>query len=492
MSALFSRLFCLLFAASIPLAASINTAAAANNLRLPELGRAGGEAISPSEEFEIGQDVARQLQRMGALIEDPLLDEYINSLGYRLVAASGETGQPFEFFIVKDRTLNAFALPGGFIGVNAGLILTTKTESELAGVMAHEVAHVTQEHIARRLAASDEMALKSIAALLGAILIGMKSNNPDATQAAILAASASSIQQQINFTRENEYEADRVGIGILANAGFDTLGMVNFFVTLHDRYGSSLQFMPEYLSTHPLTMARITEARQRARDYANAPVHETRLYALMRARLRVLTADSIPKALDYLQRTPTQSADEQLAARYGQAVALQRLGNYAQALALYEQLNDDHESIIAFHIGLAETQAGLGNSQQARETYQQAMALFPTSMPLQRSYVEFLLANGEAGTASRLVAQMLMQHPQQPALHHLLANALQMQGRNADSHYQMAEYYELRGNLEEAVMQIRIASNLTKDDSLQAARIEARLKVLDEKLEQQKRKRNRR
>lgn len=460
-------------------------ARAADDIRLPQLGYAGGGAITPQQEYAIGSDITRQLQRAGMLVEDPLLDEYIDGLGYRLVPASGKTGQPFEFFIVRDDSINAFALPGGFIGINAGLILTTDTESELAGVMAHEVAHVTQKHIARRFEAADEMGLTSAAAILGAILVGMSGAGDDATQAAMAGAMAMSQQQQINFTRANEYEADRVGIGILANAGFDPRGMVSFFEELQRRYGLAMQNVPEYLSTHPLSLSRITEARQRLAEYSGMPVHETRLYGLMRARLRVFAADNPQNALQYFGDTdsPDQPALEQL---YGRAVALQRLNRPAEAESLFRSLLKRDESLIPFHLGLAESLAAQDKLDAASRQYRLSLDLFPGNRPLELAYARMLLDHEKYSEASRFLQGLTDRYSRLDALpvYRMLAEAELRLDRPADSHYYMAEYYRLNGNLKESVAQLQLASGQLEPGSLRHARIEARLEEARKRLEE--------
>src|SRR5690606_6183983 len=183
---------------------------------------------------------------------DPEVTEYIRALGLRLSSQAHDGSQRFNFFMVRDTSINAFALPGGFIGVNAGLMLETQQESELAGVLAHEVAHVTQRHIARSLAAQSRNSLVSTAAMLAAILLGAAAGGGDAAMAGVAAAQSLAIQQQISFTRSNESEADRVGLGILARAGFDPNGMPAFFETMARRAGTSEMNIPEMLRTHPV------------------------------------------------------------------------------------------------------------------------------------------------------------------------------------------------------------------------------------------------
>jgi predicted Zn-dependent protease len=207
--------------------------------------------------------IVRGLRDQDQILEDPEVSEYIRSVGGKLSSQANEGQQRFNFFVVKDNSINAFALPGGFIGVNSGLVLDTKNESELAGVIAHEVAHVTQRHIARSLAAQSRSSLVSTAAMLAAILVGAAAGGGgDAAMAGVAAAQSLAIQQKISFTRANETEADRVGLGILARSGFDPKGMPDFFETMSRLAGGSEVNIPEMLRTHPVTSTRIAETKE--------------------------------------------------------------------------------------------------------------------------------------------------------------------------------------------------------------------------------------
>ena len=196
---------------------------------LPDMGSPSDAVLSKGRATQIGRSVLMQLRAADMILEDPELDEYVESLGHRLSAHAQEGNQDFEFFIVNDGGINAFALPGGYIGVNSGLILATQRESELAGVLAHEIAHVTQKHIARRAAAQGKSSMLAGAAVLAAILMGVAGGaNTDVVQATAMSAQALAVQQSINYTRINEYEADRVGLIILNDSGFDPNGMPEF------------------------------------------------------------------------------------------------------------------------------------------------------------------------------------------------------------------------------------------------------------------------
>src|SRR6185503_11711710 len=243
----------LLLTAALTLGAASRSLADPDPEDLPDIGSPAQAMLSTEEEYQIGRMIVRGLRDQDQILEDPEVSEYIRSLGTRLSSQANDGSQRFNFFVVKDNTINAFALPGGFIGVNSGLLLDTKNESELAGVIAHEVAHVTQRHIARSLAAQSKSSLVSTAAMLAAILVGAAAGGGgDAAMAGVAAAQSLAIQQRISFTRANETEADRVGLGILARSGFDPQGMPTFFETMSRYAGGSEINIPEMLRTHPV------------------------------------------------------------------------------------------------------------------------------------------------------------------------------------------------------------------------------------------------
>src|SRR6188768_254416 len=264
---------------------------------LPDIGSPASSALSLDDEYRIGLQVMRQLRDEGQVIEDPEATEYLQALGSRIVAqATGDSAQRFQFFFVRDDTINAFALPGGFIGVNYGLVLATRNESQLAGVLAHEIAHVTQRHIARRIHSQGRQSIATMAAILAAILIGAATGSSDAAMGGVTMAQGAAMQQQINFTRANENEADRVGMSFLAAAGFDPYGMPDFFETMGRRNplaNTNRNAIPEILQSHPITTNRIAESRARAAQFKDVhPSAETVSYALTRERLRVLATPS--------------------------------------------------------------------------------------------------------------------------------------------------------------------------------------------------------
>ena len=447
---------------------------------LPEL---GASSLSPQQELQLGRDVMRQIRSQGGVVDDPLLTEYLNAIGDRLVAASGDQGQHFDFFLVKDDSINAFALPGGYIGVNYGLWLQTSNESELAGVMAHEVAHVTQHHIARQYQASKGMGLKTLAAILGAVLIGASGKGgPDAAQAAVAAATAGSIQQQIDYTRANEYEADRVGIGILAAAGYDPQGMVDFFKLMEQRFHFETANLPEFMSNHPLSTHRITEAAERARRLSQGPYRESRQYGIMCARLRVLASNNLQDV--YAHFAAGARDDASLSERYGRALAAIRLDRHQEATRLMQALVKEAPDTIAFHIGLAEAQFGADEPGAAMQTAEKARELFPDNIPLLLESADLALKTDHAEHARQLLSSHLERADTHPDIYRHLARAESQLGNQGSSHYRMDQYYEALDEIHEAAAQIRLALRQNDLDPVQQARYKATLDRLAKRVKE--------
>jgi len=455
--------------------------AAAQEVSLPDIGDSGASTSTPEHEHRIGQAALNSLRRQHAVLSDPVVENYIQDLGYTLVSASDTQERQFHFFVVDDSGINAFAMPGGYIGVNYGLILDTQSESELAAVMAHEIAHVTQRHYARSFEAYKGAGLATAAALIAAIILGGKSDQAgQAGQAAAASIAAGSAQSQLNFTRANEKEADRIGIKLLDKAGFNPGAMAGFFERMQQStrlYGAEL---PEFLRTHPVTTARIADARNRAAQMPHHRVHEHKAYFLVRARLRVLTASDTQSLVEgFKQDLAKGSYLDEDAERYGYALALTKAGNYRQALAQIHRLLTKDPQRIAYRVAAAQAEAGAGHSDKALATYRQALQLNPYNPVLSHYYATELLQAGQARQASEFLHDYLQNATPTADIYHLLARAEGQAGNSIDSQMALAEYYHARGELHEAIRQLHSARRGNDLTFYQSSRIDARLKEFE-------------
>ncbi len=449
---------------------------------LPDIGSPANAMLPKSEEARIGRAIMRELRRRGTVVDDPQITEYIEAIGHRLVAHANDGEQDFKFFVVDDSSINAFALPGGFIGVHTGLIEATEDESELAGVLAHEIAHVTQRHIARSIYNNSRANIITLATMLGAILVGMAADGGgDATQGAIMGAQGMMAQNRIDFTRRNEYEADRVGVATMAAAGFDPQGMPDFFATIGRRAGPFASSVPEFLRTHPVSSARIAETRARAAALSVVDVEETMGYGLSKARIIAKGRTSPDDALTYFR----ESAPPGDAALYGEALVLLRMDRPAEAQRIFEQLIDRNEDVIAYHIGLAEAQMANDNEMASLSTYANARELFPRNVPLVISYAETLLQLGRGGMAHDMLLDLLNNTPPTPEQVRLIARAAIAAGETAEAHYYLSEYNIMIGDLVRAVSFLSRALELPETEPIQRARFEARIDFIKEYLSEE-------
>jgi predicted Zn-dependent protease len=448
---------------------------------LPDMGSPADSVLSKNEEQRIGRAIFRSLRDTGRVMDDPEIQEYIQNVGQKLSATAQEGDLKFQFFVVNDPAINAFALPGGYIGVHSGLILDTANESELAGVLAHEIAHVTQRHISRAIFANQRASILTMAAMLGAILVGALTGGGALVQGAMATAQGVTAQNQINFTRINEYEADRVGVGILADSGFDPMAMPAFFETMARRTGPLASQIPEFLRSHPVEVSRIAETRSRASEYPAADVTDSVGYALTRARLRVLTASTPEDALEIFdgQRiNPETVADPGL--EYGTALAMLGLGKYDEAADRFSQLLETNEGIIHYHTGLAIAQVSAGDVDAAFATLAEGLELFPRNVPLTLRYAEIEMRYGDPAVAHEVLLDLLNQVPPTPEQIRLIALAANAAGDVADAHYYMAEYHISTGSLQMAIDQLRLALGIPALDDVQRARFRARLEEMQE------------
>jgi beta-barrel assembly-enhancing protease len=445
---------------------------------LPELGNSATRILSPEQESGIGRQVIRQLRTEGWISSDAQVNEYLQSLGQRLASHGGSSGQVFNFYLVESADVNAFAVPGGYIGLNAGLFMNTRNESELAGVIAHEIAHVTQRHIARAFEQANRTGVATTLGMLAAVLIGASTGQSAVAQAGIAAGMSLQIQDQINHTRTHEYEADRIGIGTLAAAGFDPEGMVTMFEQMDRRARLSGTRVPPFLSTHPVSGARISEARARSLEHGPVVAQNSRAYGLMRARARALVSQPTT-ALEYFTETMRGAAEsDQNALRYGRALALTRLGRHDEARPILQTLLDAQDDVLYFHLALADLEYAAGNLDAALQRYQRAMRMFPGNTAVTIAYAEAMLHADRPEDAIPALVSLLPQREPDPQIFRLLAVASGAAGKLADAHYFMSETHVLNGQVRPAVDQLQLALAIPGINSLQRSRAEARLEQL--------------
>lgn len=452
-------------------------------VRLPDMGGSAHQVFTDREEQDYARGLEQYLRNQGLLIEDPQIAEFFTDMGYRLASRSDEPQRNYRFVILRDRSVNAFAAPGGFIATHAGLVLAADRESEVAGVLAHEIAHVTQNHLARRVEDSQETSLPIMLASMGlALAAGMAGADAEVGQGLIMSGTALAQQMQINYTRQNEYEADRIGIGMLNRAGYDPRGVADMFAkmnVLNRAYGEG---PPEYLRTHPLSTTRIAEAKDRARDMPRPADADSLQFRLMQARLRVMVEPYPKDALQYFEARLDKSDDPHPEAnQYGMAMAHIRDGAHDKAASLVESLLDKRPDSRIYKLLHSELLLAQNRVDQAINLLGDLHARFTGNHIIALHYAKALLHENDsdrAQQAAEVLRSQLREHARDAQLHALYAKAADRAGQPIRAAEAVAEAYYLRGSLNEAIVQLERLSRRDDLDYYQRSRISARLSEL--------------
>jgi predicted Zn-dependent protease len=428
---------------------------------LPDLGDVSQAALTPLQERQIGQQSMLQIRASKQYLDDAEINDYLNQLGGKLVENSPEPSLDFEFFAVNDYSVNAFALPGGFIGVNAGLLLITQSESELASVLSHEISHITQHHLARMIEAQRGSGLISMAAIAVAILAAR--TNPQASEAAIASVQAGNIQQQLNFTRAYEEEADRIGLQLLQKSGFNTHAMPEFLERLQKASRLLDGNAPNYMRTHPITSDRIAEIENRIHDQPYRLIPDSLDFQLVRTKL-IAAQKTAPDAIAYFSDAlGAQNFGNPIAQRYGLVSALLRNNEIERASGQFSLLRKQAEANpVSRNNPMIATLEGqvlraTKNYSGALAFYRTAVQNFPQHRALIYDYTDLLLQNNQAETAVKLLAEQITRHPRDTTLYDLQARAYAMQGKSLEQHQAQAYSYAWQGNLYAAIEQLELA-----------------------------------
>ncbi|WMJ68022.1 M48 family metalloprotease [Stenotrophomonas sp. 24(2023)] len=505
--------------------------------KLPDIGSSAGELLTPARQAEYGAMMLRELRNYGYLLDDPLVNEWLQTMGTRLGANSAQPRQPYTFFMMRDRQINAFATLGGYIGVNAGLVLTAEREDEVAAVLSHEIAHVTQQHVLRGVERAQRDQIPILLGMLAAVVAAQQSggnSSGNATMAAITSGMGLMQQRQINYTRSNESEADRLGIRTLARSGYDVDAMAGFF----ERMSSAMRgneggySVPEFLRTHPVNTTRISEAKARADQMKKdtvllttevpGGVRQERVnpsdpslaepllrggnpllpstvlslplgqlsrgssgqFEWARERLRVLSAGT-PAELDreYADLGRRQKAGLTAPQRYGQALAKMTTGTAGanEALRTLATLNDADPDNLWVALALGEAESRAGHPAQANARFERLLREHPGSRPVALTYAEMLNEQGgrDAGQrAQAMLRPLLSQSSNDPVFQQRYARASELAGDSVRASEAYAEAAFLTGRPEQALLQLQALKNNPGLDYVGRARVDARIEAI--------------
>ena len=443
-------------------------------LKLPNLGESSTSLFSAEFEHQLGQTWLRIFRSQAPTVNDPLLFEYLENLIYQLVTHSQLADRRVDLVVVDNPTINAFAVPGGVIGVHNGLLLYAQTEDELATVLAHEIAHLSQRHFSRGVEFQKNQAPINLAAMLAGLVI-MATAGGDAGMAALGASQALAQDSALRYSRSNEQEADRVGMQTLVDAGMDPHAAPAMFERMlqASRYSGGNR-IPEFLRTHPLSENRIADTRNRARQYPKTVQPVSLDYQLMRARVLNQLANTPEEAVQRFRGELDGTARSREAARYG-LVALTNAGRADEAALELDSIWSGDPDRLEYVIADAEIDMLRGNADKAVTKLEKQLVLSPGNHPLTMTYANALMKNQQAHIAEEVLSTQSKRKPKDPGLWYLLAEVQGLSGNIIGLHQSRAEYFILNGYLDQAEKQLRYALKLVKNDYLTSARINQRL-----------------
>lgn len=458
----------------------------AQNIELPDIGSTADTVFSPEEERRLGKAFMQNVRQYLQVSNDPTINSYIQALGSRLVSHIDNYPLDFTFFVIQDHSINAFAGPGGYIGIHTGLILATESESELASVVAHEVAHITQRHLQRSFETARKLNLTTAAAFIAAIIIG--SQNPQIGEAILASTLAGNVQTQINFTRTHEREADRIGIELLSNAGFNPRAMPAFFERLQQKNRLFANEVPEFLRTHPVTLSRISDSRNRAEQVPQQSMSNSIGYFLTRVKIKVTTADRPEELIKQFATSLKQKEyRNEYATRYGYALALLANNNYREARRTIQQLIEKDRERVDYLITQAQIDMQDRQLQRASRSLAHALELYPNNTPITIQYAQVLLETGHNTKARNILRKYILTQQSEPSVHQMLAKAEKKAGYHVAAHRSLAEFHFLEGRLHQAIDHLQMAMSQKGSNQYINAQLEARLKQFEQEiiLEQQ-------
>lgn len=464
-----------IFSVATSIVTAMGQAQAADN-DLPTFGDSTSGIISLEQERALGQQFLRSIRAQAPTLDDPILQDYLEHLIYKLASNSQLKDRRIDLILIENPTLNAFAAPGGIIGVHHGLFYYGQTEHEMSAILAHEIAHLSQRHFARKLAEGKKNSAINIAGFIGAIILAATAGG-DAALAAFTGAQGYSQNEFLKYSREREAEADRVGIDTLAQSGMDPRAMAYMFERLQraSRYSDGDR-IPEFLRTHPVTKNRVADSYNQAGNYPKEIYGASLDYQIMRARARALTSNNVPDDITRFRAQLTQGSNEQrIANMYGLSLLLTRELKFDEARVYINRLREQYPLNIAFRIAEAETYEEAQQPDIALELLEEALALSPGNYPLSVNYAEAFLAARKPHAALDVLVPFSVDRPNDEYIWYLLAEAYGLANNIPGVHEARAEYFVLNGAFDLAIKQLGYALPLVRHNFQKSARIQQRL-----------------
>lgn len=462
--------FCVMTTMAVPLSVQ------ADEFNLPSLGDTSSSIMSREQEYQLGRAWVSMLRGSVATMDDPLLKDFVERHVFKLAETSQLMDRRLTFVLIDSPQLNAFAAPGGVVGVNGGLFLNAHTEAEFASVMAHELAHLSQRHFSRGMEQQQRMRIPVMTAMLASVILAAAGGG-DVGIAALASTQAAAIQEQRRFSRQNEQEADRIGLLNLNQAGYDPTAMPDMFERLA-RLSRFSRTPPEFLLTHPVNQSRIADSRNRAEQLPGDGRRDSVEYQMMRARVQLHHERNPGLAVQRFRVLLDEHEGHHAAARYGLVLALTRSGQHAEAAKALQPLFTDYADNIAVNLAAIELDANRNRPDQAMQRVDRMLQLSPGNYPLLQARADLLLRAQRYQEAERAIDSLASQRSNDPDVWYLAAEIRGLAGNILGVHLARAEYFMLAGDLEQAGEQLTLASRRAGDNYVMSARIEARQKDL--------------
>ena len=464
-----------------------------SEIELPDLGNPSDIYMSKMDEPAIGRAYFRQLRSQKQVVEDPLLTEYIQNLGEKLSSKVQSGDFDFNYFLVPQNSINAFAIPGGFIGIHTGLCINADNESQLASVLSHEISHVTQRHISRQIGDQVPSSIQGGLVLLGAILLGAVTGSGEILEAGTAIVPSLMAQGQIDFTREMEIEADAIGIKTMGLSGYDPYAMADFFNKLSTGDDPRNAASVEFLRTHPTSVNRASSAKKQARKIDVDLIDESLGFELARARIRYLFGNTPEKTFTYFNnKTKNLDLNKPMSNRsigefYGFALSSIDLGYLDQAEIILKKFSKEYAEFGHFHIAYMNLLIAKGMTSESINYISERVHLSPRNLPITLAYAETELNYGSSKKSHEILLDLFNNIPPTPPQIKLIANSANRAGDIADSFSYMAEYYLSLGNFKEATEQLKVALSLNSLTKIQTSKFIARLNEIEEYIDEMKR-----
>ena len=448
---------------------------------LPELGSSFDNLINNADEKKIKFQIMQQVYSSNTVIQDPEINDYLNEIGHNLINSSSKDKSEINFFIVNDASINAFAMLGNIIGVHTGLIFAANTESELASVLSHEIAHLTQKHLLRLFDSQSRNSFKSYLALAVAILAAR--SNPQLAQGAITAASAAQVQNTLDYTRSNEQEADRIGLQILDKAGYDTKGFVDFFSTLQKFNNFTSGAAPAFLRTHPITTDRISEIQDRLKDYKYIQKKNKLEFYLVKSKLKAITGNYSEILNIFENEIRMKKFINESAAYYGYIYSLLRHNNIIEARKYFDILiKMQVKSPMIYELN-AFLLVKENRYQDAFEIYKKGINEYPYYRAFIFGISNLMLESKKPEQAIELLNNFLINYKNDPIFYNLLAKAYNQKGNYLLEHENLSDAYYFQFDIQNAISQMDLATKTNSEDFFAKSRVEHRLKELKREAE---------